>query len=103
MASTAQQIAVYSRFLGSARRASAIYGKLARMESDSDRAALFQRLSDNELEHAAQWAEMIGRSGRDVRPARLGLASILLWLITRMIGTTFIAKFLIRGHEKNLH
>lgn len=103
MATTTEQIAVYRKFLGTSRRAAAIYGSLARMESDSDRAALFQKLSDNELEHAAQWAELIGRSGRDVRPARLGPASIILWLTTKMIGTTFIAKFLIRGHEKNLH
>lgn len=102
MATTPQQIAIYSRFLGTARRSAAIYGKLARMESDADRAAVFQRLSDNELEHAAQWAELIDRSGRNVRPARLGLASLLLWLSARMIGTTFIARFLIRGHEKNL-
>lgn len=73
------------------------------MEKDSDRAAVFQKLSDNELEHAAQWSELIGRTGLGVRPARLGPASILLWIITKMIGTTFIAKFLIRGHEKNLH
>ncbi len=103
MAITTQQIAVYHRFLGTARRAAAIYGSLARMESDSDRSAVFQKLSDNELQHAAQWAELIGRSANGIRPARLGLASIILWLTTKMIGTTFIAKFLIRGHEKNLH
>lgn len=103
MATPAEQIAVYSRFLGTARRSAAIYGSLARMESDSDRASLFQKLSDNELQHAAKWAELIGRSAKDIRPARLGPASIILWLTTKMIGTTFIAKFLIRGHEKNLH
>ncbi len=73
------------------------------MEPDDNRAAVFQRLSDNEMEQAAQWSELIGKSGRDVRPARLGPASMILWLATKMIGTTFIAKFLIRGHEKNLH
>lgn len=103
MAATTEQIAVYRRFLGTARRAAAIYGSLARMESDSDRASVFQKLSDNEMLHAAQWAELIGHSARDMRPARLGPASIILWLTTKMIGTTFIAKFLIRGHEKNLH
>ncbi len=103
LATTAQQIAIYRRFLGIARRSAAIYGSLARMEQDSDRAAVFQRLSDNELEHAAQWSELIGESGRNVFPARLGPASLLLWLTTKMIGTTFIARFLIRGHEKNLH
>lgn len=103
MATNTQQIVIYRRFLATARRAAAIYGSLAHMEANPDRASVFQKLSDNELEHAAQWAELIGRSGKDVRPARLGLASILLWITTKMIGTTFIAKFLIRGHEKNLH
>lgn len=73
------------------------------MEADSDRAAVFRQLCENELEHAAQWAELIGRAKSEIRPARLGLASIILWLTAKMIGTTFIAKFLIRGHEKNLH
>jgi VIT1/CCC1 family predicted Fe2+/Mn2+ transporter len=73
------------------------------MESDETRAALLVRLRDTEMEHAAQWAELIGRSTSDIRPARLGLASILLWLTAKMIGTSFIARYLIRGHEKNLH
>lgn len=73
------------------------------MESDDTRTALFAQLRDNEIEHAAQWAELVGRSTTNIRPARLGLASILLWLTAKMIGTPFIAKFLIRGHEKNLH
>ncbi len=102
LATRADQIAVYQRFLTSARRGAAIYGSLARMEKDSERSTLFQKLCDNEMEHAAQWAELIGREARDLRPARLGPASILLWLTTKMIGTVFIARFLIRGHEKNL-
>ncbi len=73
------------------------------MESDEERAGVFQLLRDNEIEHAEQWAELIGRTTNDTRPARLGLASLLLWLTAKMIGTVFIARFLIRGHEKNLH
>ena len=103
MATSQQQLAIYRRFLNSARRSAAIYGSLARMERDDTRTALFAKLRDNEIEHAAQWAELVGRSTTDIRPARLGLASIILWLTARMIGTSFIAKFLIRGHEKNLH
>jgi VIT1/CCC1 family predicted Fe2+/Mn2+ transporter len=103
LATSQQQQAIYRRFLNSARRSAAIYGSLARMESDDTRTALFKRLCDNEMEHAAQWAELIGRSTSDIHPTRLGLASIILWLTAKMIGTSFIAKFLIRGHEKNLH
>lgn len=102
-AAAKSQQAIYLYFLNSARRSSAIYGSLARMEADSTRAAIFKKLSENELEHAAQWAELIGRNAGEVRPARLGLASVLLWLTAKMIGTRFIARFLIRGHEKNLH
>ena len=98
-----QQAAIYARFLASAQRAAAIYGSLARMEKDGERAQLFQKLSDNEIDHARQWASLIGQTARPIGPSRLGPASILLWLITKMIGTTFIAKYLIRGHEKNLH
>ena len=67
------------------------------MESDDERAGVFQRLRDNEIEHAEQWAELIGRTANDTRPARLGLASLLLWLTAKMIGTVYIARFLIRG------
>lgn len=73
------------------------------MEGDEKRAALFSRLCETEMEHASQWAKLVGRSTGNLRPSRLGLASIILWLATRMIGTTFIAKYLIRGHERNLH
>lgn len=103
LATAQQQQAIYRRFLNSARRSAAIYGSLARMESDDTRAALFNRLCNTEMEHAAQWAGLVGRSTDGIRPARLGLASIILWLTTKMIGTSFIARFLIRGHERNLH
>lgn len=103
MAVSNSQQSVYMHFLKSARRSAAIYGALARMESNEERAGVFQRLHENEIEHAEQWAELIGRTKNDTRPARLGPASILLWLTAKMIGTVFIARFLIRGHEKNLH
>jgi VIT1/CCC1 family predicted Fe2+/Mn2+ transporter len=103
LASNGKQLAVYARFLSSARRSAAIYSSLSRLESDNDRAKLFMQLRDNELEHAAQWAGLIGRVASDVRPARLGLASVMLWLAAKIAGTPFIAKFLIRGHERNLH
>ena len=103
MAVNGKQLAVYARFLNSARRSAAIYNKLSRLESDADRAKLFLQLRDRELKHAEQWANLIGRATGTIVPARLGLASILLWLAAKVAGTPFIAKFLIRGHERNLH
>jgi VIT1/CCC1 family predicted Fe2+/Mn2+ transporter len=103
LAATATQLLLYQKFLNSARRSAAVYGSLARMESDPQRAAVFEKLRDSEIEHAGRWAKLIGAEARDIRPARLGPSSLILWLATRIIGTVFIARFLIRGHEQKLH
>ena len=102
LAANSAQLALYRKFLASARRSAAIYGSLARMEKDSGRAEIFQKLRDNEMEHARKWAQLVGLEASRVTPARMGLASVLLWVTSKMIGTVFIARFLIRGHEKNL-
>jgi VIT1/CCC1 family predicted Fe2+/Mn2+ transporter len=73
------------------------------MEADRGRAEIFESLRENELEHARKWADLIGVEAARITPGRVGLASIILWLTAKMIGTVFIARFLIRGHEKNLH
>lgn len=96
------QIELYRKFFNSARRSAAIYGSLARMESDRGRAEIFEKLRDNEMEHALRWADLIGEEATNVGPSRMGPASLILWVTAKMIGTVFIARFLIRGHEKNL-
>jgi VIT1/CCC1 family predicted Fe2+/Mn2+ transporter len=103
LATASAHTVLYRRFLSHARRSAAIYGSLAKFETNADRAAVFLRLQENELEHAVRWSKLISNNVAPVGPARLGPASIILWLAAKMIGTVFIARFLVRGHEQKLH
>jgi vacuolar iron transporter family protein len=65
----------------------ALYRSMAAAERDSDRAAIFERLAQNEERHAQRWAKLI-QSGGGAVPAHKPSARVrLLGWLARQFGT----------------
>lgn len=63
------------------RNGAALYGALAALERNPRQAALFRRLEELELRHAAAWAEKLERPPPAFRPSRR--TRLLLWVARR--------------------
>ncbi len=90
------------RFMQGELRSAAIFHTLSKIEREPRRAATFRRIADGDLRHAARWAALLGLAADRTRPSRLGPASLLLHFLTRIFGTSRVARFLARGEDRNV-
>ncbi|MBI2873425.1 MAG: VIT1/CCC1 transporter family protein [Chloroflexi bacterium] len=95
--------AQYRRYLDSELEAAATYGALADAEKDPGRAAIFRRLAEWEMRHAAYWAEKLGIDPAGLKPvAGRGFRLQLLKRAARVLGTSRLVPMLLRGEARDL-
>ena len=93
--------ALYKRYLATELEAAAMYRAMAQVGNNPDRAAVFERLVEAELRHAARWAGKLGMEP-DVEPATPGLKLRLFQNAARLFGTSRIVPWMVRGEVKEL-
>ncbi len=79
-----------------------MYQVLAKAESDTDRAAIFEQLVEAEVRHAERWASKLGMDPGDlvVRPS--GLKVRLLQVATRFLGPKRMLPVLLWAEEREI-
>lgn len=83
-------------------KSAAVYRSLAAVEDDPARAEVFEGMAEDELRHARRWADFLGRDSSNLKPARLGIAGILISLIARLFGTSRVMGLLVRGEDNTV-
>lgn len=85
----------YQTYLRSELEGSGLFIMLARMEKDPERRQLFHDLAQNELKHAAHWAERLGLPKESLTPV-LTLRTRALGWVVRRFGLASVAPLLLR-------
>jgi len=83
-------------YLESEMEAAATYQALSQIELDPERAAIFMRLMQAEMRHAARWAEKLGIDPTTLRPSPLGVKGRVLRAAARRLGTRRVIPWLMR-------
>ncbi len=92
----------YREYLKAELEAAAMYRALAEAEHDPSRAETFRSLMDAELRHASRWAEKLGLDPDAVRPASPGLRVLVYRVAARLLGTSRLVPWLLRGEAEEI-
>ena len=92
----------YKQYLKSELEAAAIYRAMAKVEKDSSRVEVFERLMQAEMRHAFRWADKLGIDRSHLEPAQIGWRLRIIQLTARTIGTIRLIPWLLRGEAKDL-
>ncbi|MBF8267192.1 MAG: hypothetical protein HW388_700 [Dehalococcoidia bacterium] len=98
-----QRKARYRGYLREELEAAATYQAMAESEEDPERAEVFRKLVQEEMRHAAKWAQDLGIDPASLEPATMGLRLRFLMWTARRFGAKRIVPILIRGEAKNIH
>ncbi|MSQ12976.1 MAG: rubrerythrin family protein [Dehalococcoidia bacterium] len=86
----------YREYLQSELEGAGLFNTLAEAEKDPQRSQLFRDLAQNEIKHAAHWAERIGAPAKDsLQPVVTFRTKVLGWL-ARRFGLRAVAPFLLQ-------
>ena len=93
----------YQEYLDSELEAAALYAALAQTEPDSERAHVFERLVQAEMNHAARWAQKLGIDPDTIEPKRPGLKIRMMGLAARLFGTRMVLPVLLSTEAKEIN
>ena len=92
----------YSEYLESELEAAAIYASLAEVENDENRAAIFRKLVNAEMRHAARWADKLGIDSSNLKPKTSGPKILSLKFAAKLFGTNKIIPLLLKIEAKEV-
>lgn len=92
----------YREYLKSEMEAATVYSALAEIEKDSARAAVFRRLADAEIRHAARWVEKLGMDQAVLDNSIVSFKVKFIKWTARLIGTRRMVPLLLKGEAKEL-
>src|SRR3972149_9263161 len=72
----------------------ALYRAMAGAETDEKRAAIFEKLAENEERHAQRWARLIQSGGGAVPAHRPSARVLMLGSLARRVGTRRVGPLL---------
>ncbi|HWP03660.1 MAG TPA: VIT1/CCC1 transporter family protein [Gemmatimonadaceae bacterium] len=79
-----------------------LYGVLAELESNPERASVFRRLQEVERRHAQIWADLLAKAGKAPSRFRPTLRARLLALIGRRFGAGALVSLLLREEGREV-
>ena len=94
---------LYRRFLKEELFSAARYRALAKTEGDPARAHVFERLADNEIQHAVRWASLLGRDSNSLTLPRYSPTLLIFMFIARLFGSRRLVPMLLRGEAEGYH
>ena len=92
----------YRMYLKGELEAAAMYGAMADVERDTDRADAFRHLVEAEMRHASKWAQKLGMDPESLKPPRWGLRLHTFKWIAKGFGTNRIVPLLLRGEANDI-
>lgn len=99
---TPERLATFREHWQDESDAAYLYGILARLEPDSERAAVFHRLQEVEERHAQIWADLLAGAGQAPGPFRPTLRARLLAFVGRRFGAGTLVSLLLREEGREV-
>ena len=92
----------YRAYLVAELAAAAVYKALAEVETDPERARVFEQLVDGEMRHASRWAAKVGVDAAELQPGGGRLKVFMLRIAARVLGTRRLVPLLVRGEAREI-